>query len=40
MRSWGELWKRTHDDGCVEAKAILDGTYYNNASLAWLSQLP
>lgn len=36
QNSWGEGWQKSNDDGWVDAKEILDRTFYEDYSLSWL----
>ncbi|MEK2643744.1 hypothetical protein [Bdellovibrio sp. BCCA] len=36
QNSWGESWQSSNDDGWVDAKELLDRTFYESGSLAWL----
>lgn len=36
QNSWGDLWQKMHNDGWVDAKKLLDRTYYERQSLSWI----
>lgn len=36
--SWGESWQRANDDGWVDAKELLNRTFYEAGSIAWLQR--
>lgn len=37
INSWGDSWQRRNDDGWVDARKLLDRTFYGEGTLAWLS---
>ncbi len=36
QNSWGEGWQKSNDDGWVDAKELLDRTFYETYALNWL----
>lgn len=36
--SWGQAWQDQNDNGWVDAKSVLDRTYYADNSLSWLQE--
>lgn len=36
QNSWGQSWQNANDDGWVDAKELLDRTFYEPQSLTWL----
>lgn len=36
QNSWGESWQNSNDDGWVDAKELLNRSFYEPGSLAWL----
>lgn len=34
--SWGEVWQRQNDEGWVEARTLLDRSFYEEGSLTWI----
>lgn len=36
QNSWGEEWQKANKDGWVQARELLDRTYYEGAALVWL----
>ncbi|UXR65665.1 hypothetical protein EZJ49_05305 [Bdellovibrio bacteriovorus] len=38
QNSWGQSWQNANDDGWVDAKELLDRTFYEPQSLTWLSK--
>ena len=37
VNSWGASWQQKNDDGWVDAKVLLDTTFYTKATLTWLA---
>lgn len=37
VNSWGDSWQRRNDDGWVDARTLLDRTYYMEGTLTWLT---
>ncbi|MDG0817303.1 C1 family peptidase [Bdellovibrio svalbardensis] len=38
QNSWGESWQNSNDDGWVDAKELLDRSFYETQSMTWLTQ--
>lgn len=38
QNSWGQSWQDANDDGWVDAKELLDRSFYEPLSLAWLEE--
>lgn len=38
--SWGEHWQRENNDGWVDAKTLLDSTFYSHDAFVWMQELP
>ncbi|MBV2168032.1 MAG: hypothetical protein KUL82_04915 [Bdellovibrio sp.] len=38
QNSWGESWQNANDDGWIDAKELLDRTFYEGQSLTWLQK--
>ncbi|WP_413584662.1 hypothetical protein [Bdellovibrio sp. HCB274] len=36
LNSWGKSWQSKNDDGWVDAKTVLDRTFYTEATLSWI----
>ena len=38
--SWGDNWQKENNDGWVDAKTLVDATFYDQQPLTWLEKTP